>query len=183
MIRNQISVIIIISVLFSLNVRAEFRVRHLQGKNASCMQGIKQSVQIHSELNTFQGIAGNGQIQIYSGFNHLAILDEETSVLESLNEHRIKSDEFLLCQNFPNPFNPSTTISYHLPKEARVVIKIYKSLGQEVCTLVEHVQTAGEKSVIWNGLNAAGERVSSGMYICRIQAGSQTKSMKMLLMK
>lgn len=98
------------------------------------------------------------------------------------------STKFRLNQNYPNPFNPATTINYRLPKSAQVELTIFNLLGQKVKTLVKAFQTAGEKSVVWDGTNAAGEQVGSGIYFYHLQArqvGSSTgdfiQARKMLL--
>ncbi len=91
--------------------------------------------------------------------------------------------EFALHQNYPNPFNPATTIRYDLPKPAQVTLTIYNILGQKVRTLVNDYETAGYKSVVWDGINEAGHPVGSGLYIYRIEAGDFRKSLKLLLVK
>ncbi len=91
--------------------------------------------------------------------------------------------EFSLGQNFPNPFNPSTTISYALPANAYVKLVVYNVLGQKVKTLVDEEQTAGFRQVVWNGQNDRGEAIGSGIYFYRIQAGNFTKTAKMSLLK
>jgi len=75
--------------------------------------------------------------------------------------------EFKLEQNFPNPFNPSTTIQYQLPVDARVTLKVYDILGSEVITLVNEEQEAGYKEVKFNAGNFA-----SGMYIYRLSVSA-----------
>ncbi|MBU0559032.1 MAG: DUF5123 domain-containing protein [Bacteroidetes bacterium] len=96
---------------------------------------------------------------------------------------------FALEQNFPNPFNPSTTIKYALPVDANVSVRIYNVLGQEVITLIRNVEfAAGYQNVVWNGTNNNGENVSTGIYIYRIEAkgidGKDfVKSMKMMFLK
>ena len=91
--------------------------------------------------------------------------------------------QLTLLQNYPNPFNPSTTIRYQLPRNEKVVLKIYNLLGQLVRTLVNEAQNSGEKSVIWNGLNDLGHSVSSGIYFFRLQAGREIETRSMLLLK
>jgi ligand-binding sensor domain-containing protein len=86
---------------------------------------------------------------------------------------------FTLEQNYPNPFNPTTTIRYELSKSTQVILNIYDTLGQEVRTLVNERQTAGLKSVVWDGRDAAGQAVSSGVYIYRLQAGESVQTRKM----
>ena len=90
---------------------------------------------------------------------------------------------FRLDQNFPNPFNPSTTISYVLPKAAPVSLIIYNSRGQEVRRLVEEPRQAGGQETIWDGRDQAGNRVASGMYWYRLKAGHHVQTRQMLLIK
>jgi hypothetical protein len=86
--------------------------------------------------------------------------------------------DFLLEQNFPNPFNPSTTIKYKLPKSNHVSLRIYNLKGQEIATLVEEYQTKGEYQIEW-----VTEGIPSGMYYCRLQADTFSRSIKLLLQK
>jgi hypothetical protein len=95
-----------------------------------------------------------------------------------------------LLNNFPNPFNPSTTIQYGLPHESRVTMKVYSLLGQEVSTLVNDVQSASYYRVTWNGRDQSGMQVSSGVYFFRMvaepvngDAQPFVQVRKMLLMK
>ncbi len=81
-------------------------------------------------------------------------------------------DAFELSQNFPNPFNPSTTIRYAVSTNAQVVIKIYNLLGQEVRTLVSGNKAAGRYAVEWNGTSNTGAQVASGIYLYRMEAVS-----------
>jgi len=83
-----------------------------------------------------------------------------------------------LLQNFPNPFNPSTTIKYDLPTDSRVSLTILNVLGQEIATLVNEEQWVGARSVEWNGSGFA-----SGVYYYRLQAGDYVSLKKMLLLK
>jgi hypothetical protein len=87
-------------------------------------------------------------------------------------------DKFELRSNYPNPFNPTTNISYQLPADAHVTLKVYNMIGQEVATLVDGMETAGYKSVTFNA-----DGLASGMYLCRIQAGNFTATQKMQLLK
>ena len=79
--------------------------------------------------------------------------------------------------------DPKTAIRYDLPQTSDVVLKIYNVLGQEVRTLVNGKQSAGEKSVVWDGKDRYGHLVSSGVYIYRIEAGEHLKTRKMLFLK
>lgn len=92
-------------------------------------------------------------------------------------------DKFSLEQNYPNPFNPTTTIRYALPVGTDVRVSVYDISGRRVADLVNNYQSAGTYNVTWNGMNDMGERVSSGIYFCRIKAGSFEKTTKMNLLK
>jgi hypothetical protein len=111
---------------------------------------------------------------------------EETDVLwngsteSSLQE---TPSETKLVGNYPNPFNPSTTIRYELGVDAQVTLKIYNTLGEEVVALVNEFQGAGYKSATWNGRNKSGSPVASGIYIYRLTAGSQVETGRMLFLK
>jgi len=86
-----------------------------------------------------------------------------------------------LSQNFPNPFNPVTTIRYGLPREERVTVKVYNLFGQEVATLVDgELIAAGYHIAIWDGHNAAGRPVTSGVYFVRIHVSDFVQTRKMV---
>jgi len=90
---------------------------------------------------------------------------------------------FALEQNFPNPFNPFTTLRYDLPEDALVNITIYDMMGRVVKTLINDQQTAGYRSIKWNATNNAGSPVSAGIYLYIIQAGDFRQTKKMVLLK
>ena len=92
-------------------------------------------------------------------------------------------DAFALNQNYPNPFNPTTTISFALPEKAGVTLVVYDMLGRLVTTLVDDEMEAGTYKVGWNGADRNGERVSSGVYLYKLQAGSFSMTRKMLIVK
>ncbi len=117
----------------------------------------------------FEGFIGKdmtpgGFVELYQ----VGIGSEENSI----------PDAFELYQNFPNPFNPSTSIKYDLPKSSEVVIKVYNLLGKELATLVNNKQHAGKYVTTWNADN-----YSSGIYLCRIQASGFDKMIKLVLIK
>ena len=91
--------------------------------------------------------------------------------------------EFALEANYPNPFNPSTTLRFALPEAATVSLKIYTITGQLVRTVVNGYREAGYHQVTWNGTNEVGQQVSSGFYLYRISTPQYHQTRKMLLMK
>jgi glycosidase len=90
---------------------------------------------------------------------------------------------FKLYQNFPNPFNPSTTIQFCIPKAETITIRIFNILGQEVAVVAHGIYTAGEHQVQWNGYSLEGRPMSSGVYFIRLEAGTMTDTRKIILMK
>jgi hypothetical protein len=90
---------------------------------------------------------------------------------------------FNLLQNYPNPFNPETVIRYELKENNRIVLTVYDMLGKEILRLADEYQTAGRKSVVWDGCNKQGLRVSSGMYFYKLRAGKHILTKKMIFME
>lgn len=86
--------------------------------------------------------------------------------------------QFVLEQNYPNPFNPTTVFRYQLPIASKVTLRIYNVLGQEIVTLVDDWQDAGNRTVEWNASN-----FSSGVYFYRLHAGSFIQTKKLILMR
>jgi hypothetical protein len=92
-------------------------------------------------------------------------------------------DVFALHNNYPNPFNPVTNISYDIPEVAQVTLEIYNVSGQKVRTLAQGQHEPGRYRIQWNATNDYGNPLSSGMYIYRIQAGDFVSVKKLILMK
>jgi len=90
---------------------------------------------------------------------------------------------FALGLNYPNPFNPNTTISYQLAHEEEVVLSIWNLAGQLVQELVDAPRAAGHYSVTWDGRDEAGTLVANGVYLYQIRAGDFHRARKMVLMK
>ena len=107
----------------------------------------------------------------------------ETCVLVSNDESNQLPTAFNLYNNYPNPFNPTTQIRYNLSEDAMVSITIYDIMGRSIRSLVNSKQTAGYRSIRWDGKNNLGEPVSAGMYIYTIQAGEFRQTKKMVLLK
>ncbi len=90
---------------------------------------------------------------------------------------------FLLKHNYPNPFNPETTLYYYLPEQSFVSISIYDMFGREIKNLIKKTQEMGQWSIKWNATNNDGKFVSGGVYFYKIQAGAYLKTGKMTLLK
>ena len=109
--------------------------------------------------------------------SHLGIRAEQVITGVSGNSNEIPKT-YKLYNNYPNPFNPVSTIRYDLPHSADVKLIVFNTLGQEVATLINGHYQAGSYSVIWDGTN-----YPSGVYFYKIYAGNFTDTKKMLLVK
>jgi len=97
-----------------------------------------------------------------------------------------KENELLIPKlsllNYPNPFNPSTTISYSIHEESKVELSIYNIKGQKIKSLLKDQITAGEHSIIWDGKDDAGKKVSSGVYLYKLNVNGKTEAVKKCLL-
>ena len=111
---------------------------------------------------------------VNSEFRGVAMQVEKAQVLPTIAA---------LHQNYPNPFNPATEIRFAIPTARSVELKIYNQLGQTVATLVDQRMKAGTYNMSWDGTNASGYKVSSGVYFYSLEAGEFSKIRKMTLLK
>lgn len=112
------------------------------------------------------------------------LVGQNSFISEKFSGIQTLPTDFELSQNFPNPFNPVTTIRYGLPVESTVDIKVYNLSGKEVATLVNSESVnAGYHIKIWNGRTASGMKAASGVYFIRMQAGEFVQTRKMLLIQ
>jgi hypothetical protein len=124
------------------------------------------------------------QIEIIKGIGES--YDGSKQVILSNPEKKpepVKDNEEIIISNYPNPFNPTTTIEYTLPTEGNVKLEVYNSIGQLVNVLVEEYQNAGRQKVSWNGKDSFGNLVASGIYFYQIKTNSLIQVKKMILMK
>jgi hypothetical protein len=113
------------------------------------------------------------------------MLEKSTSTgVEAHTITFITPDDYQLDQNFPNPFNPTTTISFSLPLNKKITLAVYDMLGRDVRTLINNEEyVKGKHSVVWDGKNNKGQAVASGTYIYRMKFGNFEQAKKMLLLK
>jgi plastocyanin len=90
---------------------------------------------------------------------------------------------YSLHQNFPNPFNSSTRISFYLPKSGNVKLEVYNILGQKIKTLLEKVEEPGAKTIFWDGTDDKGLNASTGIYFYRLTAADFVDTRKMVYLK
>ncbi len=118
---------------------------------------------------------------VNDGFLAKMTLNTVTAVREMTNKPLPKS--YSLSQNYPNPFNPTTTIEFKVAAASRVSVDIFNMLGQRVRKLVDEHLPAGNYATEWDGGDESGNRVASGVYLYRLQAGDFTDTRKMTLLK
>lgn len=131
------------------------------------------------------GVAYNGEDSVRSGVVFQATIRREGTV--GIEDGNGRPMEFALLGNHPNPFNPTTTIHYQLPSDGWVRLRIYNTLGQEIRSLANETQSAGRRSIVWDGVSADGSAVASGIYIYTMEVESMGKtyraSRKMIMTK
>jgi hypothetical protein len=146
-------------------------------------------------MGTDQVIIGAGELLKVTVANEEDLTNILISVRGSDNseiEYQVETEitavdplptEFKLGNNYPNPFNPQTTISFDLPSEQKVRLSIYDISGRLIKTLVSESMEAGSHDVVWAGRDENGRGVSSGVYYYRIDTGIFSQTRKMTLLK
>ena len=120
----------------------------------------------------------------FPGTNGTNLLVLESSMLTGIEDQPGYSPErFFLAQNYPNPFNPETIIEFNVPVSSVIKLEVYNVLGQQVTRLVNNRLPAGSYQVVWNGTDAFGNQVSSGVYIYSLSTDGVRINKKMMLMK
>ena len=117
----------------------------------------------------------------YPAFNGYAY--EVYSTPATSVEEITSPDNFHLYQNFPNPFNPSTTIKYNLPTESSIQLKIFDIKGELIKTITGDKLNAGEHEIVWDGTNDKGVRQPSGVYVYQLNVNNSNSARKMILLK
>jgi hypothetical protein len=123
-------------------------------------------------------VASDGYTMIEEYINSI-ILSNPTSV-KSVNS---LPENFIVKQNFPNPFNPATQIEYSIPEAGNVAIKIYNITGQMVKVLINGYESEGNYNIYWNGTGENSSSLPSGIYFCEVRFGNSFKVIKMMLLK
>jgi len=141
-----------------------------------------QSARLGENQNSyFKG--GIDDVQVYAQalsekeINEL-YLGKETSA--GIADHKVAAD-FALLHNYPNPFNPRTTIQYRIAAAGMVELAIFNSLGQKVRTLIDEAKPAGRHQAVWDGSDSSGRKVASGVYFYRLRVGELVEHRSMLL--
>ncbi len=148
--------------------------------NGDTWQAINEGFPAFPSMDAL-GVGADGYV--YAGTGGGVYRSIEPTITSVARNESLIPEKFVLEQNFPNPFNPSTQIFYSLSKATHVELVIYNVLGEKVRTLVNEFQTADQKSIVWNGLDASGASVTSGIYFIQSNAGSFRVTKKMTLLR
>ena len=177
-------VILIITACFTYysSINAQIKLTHyVIGSGASTITG-----SVHNTSVTIgQPTIGNTSNFMYSNYIGFWYQYAETITDVKKDNNNGAPIVFQLYQNFPNPFNPSSTIKYSIPEQSKVTLKVFDILGSEVLTLVNDEQSRGNYEVEFEG-----SKLTSGVYFYRLQvypdavgAGDFVKTKKMILLK
>jgi hypothetical protein len=126
------------------------------------------------------GTVGQPSIGVTSGPSNIAEIGfwyQPGWILTGIDEE-LYPTRFLFDQNYPNPFNPVTTLRFGMPRESRVVVKLYSVDGREVRTLLDEKKGPGYHELVLNGAS-----LPSGVYFCRMEADSFSDMKKLILLK
>ena len=156
-----------------LKQEIEFKVSELQTAETTVREKLNISTQITPVVNF---LMEKQEEERYAEFS--SIIGKLSGKFSRLSETELS------VTNYPNPFNPETTIVYQLEKAAVVDLIIFNSLGQKLKTLVNNqYQSASKYSVVWDGRNESGEKLASGIYFYKLKVANNLITKKMVLMK
>ncbi len=141
-----------------------------------------QKWQVHRSGPAITSLAAGPDGGIFAGTLGAGVVRVDQTPLGTNDGERMPL-EFALTGNHPNPFNPSTTISFALPRGGQATLAVYDITGKRVRTLVSGFMTAGAHSAIWNGRDDGGRPAASGVYFAQLRAGTASATRRMVLLK
>jgi hypothetical protein len=167
-----------------------WQMREISAQNAATGQN---SLRVHFGLgdatliDSLEIVWPSGISEIYTNIGvdqfYRAVEGQGLDPLTAIPTPQTTPSGYDLYQNYPNPFNPTTTIRYTLLRTAPITLKIFDVSGRKVRTLVDDTQTAGTKSVAWDGRDDSGKPAASGVYVYQLRTGFSVQSRKMLLVR
>ena len=122
-------------------------------------------------------------VPVTLSYRYLGVDGEEIAAGSETIEIVPVPTDFALHNNYPNPFNPTTSIDFDLPEDGNVILMIYDVMGREVATLQNSEMKAGYHSVRWDARNQMGRKVAAGVYFYQIKTARYLKTRKMVLLK
>ena len=125
----------------------------------------------------------NGGTLMFTALDINMQYDVADHIIVNTNPNEVSASNASSMYNYPNPFNPTTTISYQVKKAGYINIEVFNITGQKVTTLVDENREKGTHNVVWNGKDSNGNSVASGVYFYKLKNGRYTTTKKMILMK
>ena len=154
-----------------LNASVELTENALVSKSNTEGGTVTEVIIVAPSSDELFSVEGGFEIVEVSAANSLSFIDVNTS------------KSFALVSSYPNPFNPQTTVSYEISSAGNVDLSVYNIMGQKIATLKSGYAEAGQHSIVWNGLDASGADVSSGIYFLQLNAGSEVVTEKITLLR
>jgi hypothetical protein len=136
---------------------------------------------IWRELRSYVSKDGSKLIGIGTHLGHYTLISRGSGTPLAVNDELMVPSEYALSQNYPNPFNPETRIYYDIPESGYVSLIIYDILGRELVQLVNQNQSPGRYNILWKGVDASTNPVSSGIYFYQLNAGRFSETKKMVI--
>ena len=153
----------------------------------SVSNNYKKSIFNFFLLNSFTFFAYSQTLQNskmqFNPQDHVEPLSSTSSVLSIEDLTTVIINDFVLLQNFPNPFNSITSISFQLQAESSLSVTIYDFMGNVVKDLFSGIESSGYKSINWDATNNNGDLVSTGMYFYRLRVGDASEVKRMMYLK
>ena len=153
----------------------------------SVSNNYKKSIFNFFLLNLFPFLAYSQTLQNsemhFNPQDHVEPLSSTSSVLLMEDLTTVIINDFVLLQNFPNPFNSITSISFQLQAESSMSVTIYDFMGNVVKDLFSGIESSGYKSINWDATNNNGDLVSTGMYFYRLRVGDASEVKRMMYLK
>jgi len=152
-------------------------------RNGSVIQVLPADLHVsHTDTTMPNGTSIYHATAVYGAYESEPTADFE-HIITSTDDPSAPASVTRLKGNWPNPFNPSTTISFSLREASQTRVEIFNSKGQKVRTLLNDTKAAGDHSIVWNGKDDSGQELGSGIYFFRMQSGKYSSTRKMLLLK
>lgn len=156
------------------------------GENWEIIQTDLPKSQLTFEWTAPQNVTELAKIRVYqdgAGYDYISGNFSIQEIITSVQAQNEYQKTFDLYSNFPNPFNPTTTIGFSLPEAEFATLIVYDITGRKISEIMSGEMMQGVHSVVWDGADDAGNKVSSGLYFYRLQAGEFTKTQSMTLVR
>ena len=175
---------------YSGTIEYRFRYQSMDGATAmffnwnlpSEVTGLIQDLVTGNIVNVPISGSGTYQLNNFVTLNQLKLIVYYNNTLSGVEDENQLLTKFILKQNYPNPFNPGTIISYLLPVNSNVTLKVFDMLGNEVTTLVNDYKPAGNYKIEFNPLSG-NRHLASGIYLYQLKAGNFNETKQMILIK